>query len=86
MEQKLTVTHLIDWQPILLRCVQTHTLPTYPGDLKADLLAHAGLSNHAKGEQAYQIAVEIARLTTCCDPEIVYWFARLITLLDSPSA
>jgi hypothetical protein len=46
-------------------------------------LHHAGLTNHPKGPEAYQIAVEIARLTTCCDPEIVYWFSRLASLITS---
>jgi regulator of protease activity HflC (stomatin/prohibitin superfamily) len=25
--------------------------------------------------------VQIARLTTCCDPEITYWFSRLVELV-----
>ena len=76
----------IDWNPILQRIQieEGHQLPTYPGDLKAALLAHAGLDHHskAKGEEVYQLAREISRLSTCCDPEIVYWFSRLIVLLD----
>ncbi len=75
----------IDWSPILhsLHSSNRQTLPAYPGDLKAVLLNHAGLANHPKGSEAYQIAVEIARLTTCCDPEIVYWFSRLASLMSS---
>lgn len=75
----------IDWSPILrsIRYGCGETLPTYPGELKAALLHHAGLANHPKGPEAYQIAVEIARLTTCCDPEIVYWFSRLASLITS---
>lgn len=74
----------IDWQPLLDRLQRSDDqhLPTYPGNLKAALLAHAGLTNHPKAEAAYQLAIEIARLTTCCDPEIIYWFSRLISLLD----
>lgn len=85
MGQDLIIHHSIDWQPILAQLVQTQSLPKYPGDLKTALLTHAGLNHHAKGEQAYQMAVEIARLTTCCDPEIIYWFSRLISLLEIPS-
>jgi hypothetical protein len=75
----------IDWSPILqsIRYESGQTLPTYPGDLKAALLNHSGLANHPKGSQAYQIAVEIARTSTCCDPEIVYWFSRLAALMSS---
>ena len=74
----------IDWSPILL-CIRYgcgQTLPTYPGDLKAALLNRAGLANHPKGDEAYQLAVDIARLTTCCDPEIVYWFSRIASLMN----
>jgi hypothetical protein len=79
------VVNDLDWSPILrsIRYSSGETLPTYPGDLKAALLHHAGLANHPKGSEAYQIAVEIARLTTCCDPEIVYWFSRLACLISS---
>lgn len=81
MRQDLIV-HGIDWQPILAQLTEIKGIPQYPGDLKAALLDHAGLSQHPKGEQAYQLAVEITRLTTCCDPEIIYWFSRLISLID----
>ena len=75
----------IDWRPILrsIRSESDQSLPAYPGDLKAALLNHAGLANHPKGDEAYLLAVEIARLTTCCDPEIVYWFSRLAALMSS---
>ncbi|OUL20223.1 hypothetical protein [Nostoc sp. 106C] len=74
----------IDWNPILCQIKYTkgHNLPTYTGDLKTALLNHAGLTNHSKGEEAYQLAREIARLTTYSDPEIVYWFSRLISLIN----
>ncbi|MBD2120576.1 hypothetical protein [Trichocoleus sp. FACHB-262] len=79
------VANEIDWNPILLRLQMKESRPTpaYPGDLKAALLNHAGLFNHPKGEAAYQMAVEIARLTTCCDPEVVYWFSRIVSLMDA---
>jgi Cft2 family RNA processing exonuclease len=79
-----SITCEIDWNPILQRIQieEGHQLPTYPGDLKAALLTHAGLDHHSKGEEVYQLAREISRLSTCCDPEIVYWFSRLIVLLD----
>lgn len=75
---------VIDWKPLLdrLQYQDEKRLPLYPGDLKADLLAYAGLTDQAKGEVAYQLAVEIARLTTCCDPEIIYWFSRLVSLVN----
>jgi hypothetical protein len=75
----------IDWQPLLDRLQRSDDqhLPLYPGNLKAALLAHAGLTNHPKAEAVYQLATEIARLTTCCDPEIIYWFSRLISLMDA---
>ncbi|WP_235018943.1 hypothetical protein [Tolypothrix sp. NIES-4075] len=57
-------------------------MPTYSGDLKTALLNLAKLMNYPKGEQAYQLASEIARLTTYSDPEIVYWFSRLVSLND----
>ncbi|WP_197064732.1 hypothetical protein [Leptolyngbya sp. KIOST-1] len=74
----------IDWQPILDQMIEDprHHTPAYPGDLKAALLHHAGMSHHPKGEATYQLAREIARLTTCCDPEIAYWFSRLVELMD----
>lgn len=74
----------IDWNPILrqIQFTKGHSLPTYNGDLKAALLNHVGLTNHSKGEEAYQLAREIARLTTYSDPEIVYWFSRLIYLIN----
>ncbi|MBW4657827.1 MAG: hypothetical protein KME15_04075 [Drouetiella hepatica Uher 2000/2452] len=82
--QNSTVQNSIDWTPILqhISTEEEHRLPTYPGDLKAALLARAGLTDHPKGEEAYQLAREISRLSTCCDPEIVYWFSRLVSLLD----
>ncbi|MBD3884884.1 hypothetical protein IFO70_24420 [Phormidium tenue FACHB-886] len=78
----------IDWNPILQRIqiAEGQRLPTYPGDLKAALLAHSGLDDHPKAEEAYQLAREISRLSTCCDPEIVYWFSRLVALLNSQPA
>ncbi|MDZ7958652.1 MAG: hypothetical protein RMY34_12360 [Aulosira sp. DedQUE10] len=74
----------IDWNPIISRMQYTegHSLPTYSGDLKTALLNHVGLTNHPKGEEAYQLAREMARLTTFCDPEIVYWFSRLVSLMN----
>ena len=73
----------IDWNPILcqIKSEKGHQLPIYNGDLKTALLNHAGLTNHPKGEEAYQLAREIARLTTYCDPEIVFWFSRLVSLM-----
>jgi hypothetical protein len=56
-------------------------LPQYPGNLKAVLLNHAGLSEHPQGEKAYQLAREIARLTTFSHPEITYWFSRITELM-----
>lgn len=75
----------IDWSPVLSRMQRNkgHRLPIYPGDLKTALLEHAGLSNHPKGEAAYQLAHKIAQLTTYCDPEITYWFSHLVALIDS---
>ncbi|MGI0487835.1 hypothetical protein ACN4EK_20535 [Pantanalinema rosaneae CENA516] len=73
----------IDWQPVLSQLVRNHRSLIYPGDLKAALLQHAGLSNHPQAEATYQLAIEISRLTTCCDPEVIYWFSRLVSLLDS---
>lgn len=83
MDQPLIVGG-IDWQPVLSQLVRDHYLLTYPGDLKADLLQHAGLSNHPQADAVYQMALEISRLTTCCDPEIIYWFSRLVLLLNPP--
>ncbi len=81
MSQNLIV-HGIDWQPILSQLTETEGIPKFPGDLKDALLAHAGLSQHPKGDAVYQLAVEISRLTTCCHPEVIYWFSRLISLID----
>jgi hypothetical protein len=75
------MTGAIDWNPILRQLDTERRLPTYPGDLKTAVLKHAGLLNHPKGEAAYQLAVEISRLSTCCDPEVIYWFSRLTELL-----
>ncbi|MEP0907407.1 hypothetical protein NC969_17995 [Leptolyngbya subtilissima ST-M1] len=74
----------VDWQPILnqMHLADGQKLPVYPGDLKAALLDHAGMTHHPKGEATFQLAREIARLTTCCDPEITYWFSRLVELID----
>ena len=76
--------HAIDWQPILNQMHQDEgkRVPVYSGDLKAALLLHAGMTDHPKGEATYQLAREIARLTTCCDPEVAYWFSRLVELVD----
>ncbi|BAY06947.1 hypothetical protein [Calothrix sp. NIES-2098] len=82
-----TTTKDIDWSSILCQIKYTkgQSLPTYPGDLKIALLNHTGLTNNPKAEQAYQLARDIARLTTYSDPEIVYWFSRLIALIDDES-
>lgn len=74
----------IDWNPILCRIqyAEGKSLPTYSGDLKTALLNLAKLMNCPKGEQAYQLAKEIARLTTYSDPEIVYWFSRIVSLMN----
>jgi hypothetical protein len=58
-------------------------LPTYPGNLKVALIRCAGLPLHGKADIAFQLAQEIARNTTYCDPEIAYWFSRLVSLIDS---
>lgn len=73
----------IDWTPILcrIRLESGQTLPTYPGNLKIALLEHAGLTDHPKADEAYQTAVDIAKLTTESDPEIVYWFSRIAPLM-----
>lgn len=73
----------LDWSPILsqMHRVNCESLPTYPGELKAVLLNHAGLGGHPKGDALYQLAQELAQLTTYCDPEIVYWFSRLMPLI-----
>lgn len=78
-------THALDWKPILnqIQRLDDHSLPAYPGDLKSALLHHAGLSDHPQAETVYQLASDIARLTTHCDPEIVYWFSRLLSLVES---
>lgn len=81
-------THLtsnkLDWEPILSRLQSTEKqdLPSYPGDLKTALLRHAGLTSDPRGDEAYRLAVEVSRLTTCCDSEIVYWFSRLVALIE----
>ena len=75
----------IDWSPILnqIQRADDQSLPVYTGDLKAALLQHAGLSDHPKADAMYQFASDIARLTTHCDPEIVYWFSRLLSLVET---
>jgi hypothetical protein len=77
----------IDWNLILqqMQIKLGQDLPTFPGDLKTALLNHAGLADDATGEAAYQLAVEISRTSTFCDPEITYWFARLVALLHLQS-
>ena len=84
MNASLTINE-IDWSPILNQLQQTdaQSLPMYPGDLKAALLHHANLNGHPKAETVYQLASDIARLTTHCDPEIIYWFSRLLTLVEA---
>lgn len=74
----------INWSPILeqMQTKSGQSLPTYPGDLKAALFKYAGVSDHPKREEVYQIAQELARLTTVCDPEITYWFSRLVSLIQ----
>jgi hypothetical protein len=75
-------THSLDWNPLLqqMQIEPGQDLPVFPGDLKAALLAHAGI-NHTVGEAAYQLAIEISQTTTQSDPEITYWFSRLVSLL-----
>jgi hypothetical protein len=75
----------LDWEPLYNRVQQLEgkRLPSYIGNLKTALINHVGLSQDAHGEAAYQLAVEISRLTTYCDPEIIYWFSRLMELIDS---
>ena len=75
----------IDWSPVVnqLQRVDAQSLPTYPGDLKTALLHHARLSGHPKADTVYQLASDIARLTTHCDPEIIYWFSRLLPLVEA---
>ena len=84
MNSSFTAESKVDWSPVLSQMHQKvdQRLPFYPGDLKTALLNHAGLRNHPKGEAAFQLAREISRLTTCCDPEIAYWFSRLVSLID----
>lgn len=84
MSANLTVKE-VDWSPILnqLQRLDAQSLPTYPGDLKAALLHHAVLNSHPKAETVYQLASDIARLTTHCDPEIIYWFSRLLPLIEA---
>ena len=85
MNTSLTANE-IDWSPILnqLERKNAQCLPTYPGDLKMALLQHAHLNGHPKADLIYQLASDIARLTTHCDPEIIYWFSRLLSLVDAP--
>ncbi|AFY32955.1 hypothetical protein [Calothrix sp. PCC 7507] len=73
----------IDWSPII-RSMEPQGIsqtPRYPGNLKAVLLNHAGLAEHPQGDKAYQLAREIARLTTFSDAEITYWFSRITELI-----
>ena len=79
-----TATSGIDWNPILSRIqwIEGHSLPVYPGDLKKALLDYVGLTNNPKAEAAFQLAREIARLTTYSDPEIIYWFSRIVPVMD----
>ncbi|MEH2353245.1 hypothetical protein [Nostoc sp.] len=49
--------------------------------MKTVLLNHVGLAQHPQCEKAYQMAREIARLTTFSDAEITYWFSRIIELI-----
>lgn len=83
MHQSLTQPQ-VDWSPIRQRMqLQSgQQLPVYPGNLKTDLIRCAGLRLHSKAETAFQLAQEIARNTTDCDPEIAYWFSRLVSLID----
>lgn len=73
----------VDWNPVLCRMktMPGQSLPTYPGNLKTALFEYAGVSNHPRSESVYQMAQDIARLTTYCDPEIAYWFSRLVPLI-----
>lgn len=82
MSRTLTQTQ-IDWSFIRNRMqVQPHQpLPSYPGNLKADLVRCAKLQQHHQAETAFELAQEIARNTTDCDPEIAYWFFRLLSLI-----
>lgn len=84
MTQQL-ISKNMDWQAILSRMHQQEgqPYPTYAGNLKTALIIQAGLAQDDQGEALYQIAVEIAELTTCCDPEITYWFSRLVALIAS---
>lgn len=85
MNTSTTTKQAIDWSPILskIQRLDGHGLPAYPGDLKAALLHHAQLNKHPKAEMVYQLASDIARLTTHCDPEIVYWFSQLLPLIEA---
>ena len=75
----------VDWSPISQRMqVQPdQPLPIYPGNLKVDLIRCAGLMLHPKAEPIFQLAQEIARSTTDRNPEIAYWFSRLVALIDT---
>ncbi len=83
MNQFLTQTK-VDWSPIRqqMQSQPGQPLPVYPGNLKTDLIRCAGLTLNDKAETVFQLAQEIARSTTACDPEIAYWFSRLATLLE----
>lgn len=74
----------VDWSLIRQRmqAQPDQPLPIYPGNLKVDLIRCAGLTLHPKAETAFQLAQEIAQSTTTCDPEIAYWFSRLVSLVD----
>nr|RNJ69593.1 MAG: hypothetical protein EDM05_09490 [Leptolyngbya sp. IPPAS B-1204] len=84
MSQSTTQTR-VDWSPIRRRMqVQPdQPLPVYPGNLKVDLIRCAGLMLHPKAEPIFRLAQEIARSTTDCDPEIAYWFSRLVALIET---
>lgn len=73
VRQSLTQAEM-DWSPIRqrLQLQSGQQLPVYPVNLKADLIRCAGLTLHDKAETAFQLAQEIARSTTDCDPEIAY--------------
>lgn len=75
----------VDWSPIQQRMQLPpgQSLPVYPGNLKTDLIRCAGLTLNDKAEAVFELAQDIARYTTACDPEIAYWFSRLATLLES---
>lgn len=74
----------IDWEPLFNRLQQNSAkkLPFYPGDLKTALIDQVGFTQRGQGEAIYQLAVEISHLTTHCDPEIIYWFSRLVAVIE----